>query len=122
MRRPLAELSDPDADLKARIGILSNVAAFQASRGEYVSAEAKFAEVLKLKTKQLGAEDLGTLQAADTLALVMRHQAKYIAAESPALQTLPQKEKLFGRESSADTEHITYYCYDPRRPWNAQRG
>jgi tetratricopeptide (TPR) repeat protein len=96
------------ADVQARARLLGNVATFQSSRGEYVNAETKFMEVLKLKTEHLGAEDLETLQAADALALVMRHQAKYIAAEDLARQTLSKKEKLLGKvhAETLKTSHI----------------
>ena len=77
-------------------------------RGQYAAAETKFAEAVKLRAESLGEDNPETLQTMDSLALVMRHQAKYEAAENLAQQTLLKKEKLFGKEhaNTLKTAHI----------------
>lgn len=101
-------LSPESSNAATRARLLTNVATFQSNIGQYVAAEAKFAEVVKLKTELLGATKIETLRAVDSLALVMRHQANYEVAQDLARKNLEVKEKLFGAEhvDTLSTAHI----------------
>ena len=101
-------LSPESSNAATRARLLMKVATFQNSRGKYMLAEAKFAEVVKLKTELLGATNTETLVAVDSLALAMRHQAKYEAAQDLAEKNLEAKEMLSGAEhiDTLSTAHI----------------
>jgi len=89
-----------------RAKLLNNVATFQISRGQYSAAESKLVEVVKIKSEVLGQDR--SLDANDSLSLVLRQQAKYDAAEALSRKTLSRKEAVFGVEhvETLKTAHI----------------
>ncbi|KAF2195155.1 TPR-like protein [Zopfia rhizophila CBS 207.26] len=102
------DLTSDSGNRSARAMLLQNCASFQNGRGQYASAEAKFAEVIKLRTELVGADNTETLRAMDQLAWTLRNQAKYDAALEFAKQTLVKREALFGKKSAEaiTTSHI----------------
>lgn len=97
------ELTADSENRSARARLLENCANFHNGRGQYPAAEAKFAEVVKLRTELAGVDDRETLRAMDQLAWTLRNQAKYEEALELANQTLSKKELLFGKTSAAET-------------------
>lgn len=95
-------------NLSGRAKLLQNCGNFQNGRGQYAAAEAKFAEVVKLRTELVGADNTETLRAQDQLAWTLRNQAKKEASLALAKKTLAQKEQVFGKSSAEalTTSHI----------------
>lgn len=92
----------------ARAKLLQNCANFQNGRGQYAAAETKFAEVVKLRTELVGADNTETLRAQDQLAWTLRNQARKEEALVLAKQTLEKKVQVFGKNSAEalTTSHI----------------
>ncbi|KAH7390731.1 hypothetical protein BKA66DRAFT_440019 [Pyrenochaeta sp. MPI-SDFR-AT-0127] len=92
----------------ARAKLLENSANFQIGGGQYVAAEKKLHELIKLKTGFAGPENAETLRAQDQLAWCLRSQAKKDHALQLAQKTLLKKESLFGKTSAEvlTTAHI----------------
>lgn len=104
----ILELSAESENRSARAKLLQNCANYQNGRGQYAIAELKFAEVIKLRTELVGADNTETLRAKDQLAWTLRNQAKNDEAIELAKETLSKKRQLFGEKSAEalTTSHI----------------
>ena len=101
-------LTTNSTGIPARMRLLTNVASFQNTRGQYSSAESKRREVVKLKTESLGPDHIETLMAMDSLAMVLREQAKYEVADKISRQVLDKKETMLGKKNveTLNTAHL----------------
>ena len=102
----ILSLSTGFSNSLVRAKLLNNVAAFQINRGQYIAAESKLMEVVKIRSEVLGPDH--SLDAEDSLSLVLRQQGKYDAAEALSQKTVSRKETLFGRDhvETLKTAHI----------------
>ena len=85
-------------DLGHRGALLYNVGSFNWEQGRYASAYQEASEVYKINREQLGEYATTTLDSLSLLALVLRYQGKYEAAEEMNRRALEGYKKVLGVE------------------------
>jgi tetratricopeptide (TPR) repeat protein len=78
--------------------LLDRIGNCQVTLGQYAVAEETHREVLSLRRKNLGNEDISTLMSMSQIGLALNYQGKYEEAESMNRQTLAWREKVLGLE------------------------
>src|SRR5204862_5331359 len=73
-----------------------NMSWYDFSQGQYGMASDLAKTALKMQTELLGLTDLATLASLEMLALVLRDQGSYEAAEEMNLRALEGREKVLG--------------------------
>jgi tetratricopeptide (TPR) repeat protein len=81
-----------------RASLLDRVGRCQAMLGQYTAAEVTHQQVLLLRRKALGDEDVLTLTSMNEVGLALDNHGKYKEAETMYRQTLALKEKVLSKE------------------------
>jgi tetratricopeptide (TPR) repeat protein len=85
-------------DETTRLRLLDRVGRCQASLGQYSTAERTHRQVLLLREKSMGKEDIQTLTSMNELGRALDNQGRYLEAEATYRQTLAGSEKILGAE------------------------
>ena len=81
-----------------RASLLSRIGICQVTLGQYAVAEETLRQVLSLRRKNVGNEDVSTLRSMNRIGVALDYQGKYEEAESMHRQTLAWREKMLGLE------------------------
>lgn len=87
-----------DSCLVERAKVLHNLARFDDQQSRYHLAHERFTEVITIRKRVLGLEDLATLESICMYGQVLFHESKYSDAESALRESLALRERLLGAE------------------------